>query len=318
MAHLLVIESSVIRADLAGLGWGTTRMAGRGWAVFKPRKRNSHSHTPLLSFCRAVGRSVEIAVLRSALSRDEPSILLYSTLLRPASGSVPVCQSVCLHTTYFRLYVHTWTRGRRGYGAVQVRSEPTASLRAWLAACMPRNLLTPPPPPHFFSFAFAVQVLPVRLVHPIARPFDRDATLDWACPMYSQSRVRWDHRFQCYTHAHEASRRSSYKYPTIDKRRPAKGNRKGAWDQDPPGRFCFLCARVIANFSMLFRLPQCCGIWGPAVPGRESFQAYSVVRSTYSLQATVPNPTICTKSRIGTSNGGIRAPTRCVCNEIHS
>ncbi|KAI3540559.1 hypothetical protein CSPX01_08221, partial [Colletotrichum filicis] len=77
--------------------------------------------------------------------------------LRPKSAiqSAYIRLPVCNQSAPIRQYVDA---GETRMWSVQVRSEPTASSRAWLAACVPRNLF-PPPPQYFFSFAFAVQVL---------------------------------------------------------------------------------------------------------------------------------------------------------------
>ncbi|KAK1510412.1 uncharacterized protein CCOS01_15243, partial [Colletotrichum costaricense] len=77
--------------------------------------------------------------------------------LRPKSAiqSAYIRLPVCNQSAPIRQYVDA---GETRMWSVQVRSEPTASSRAWLAACVPRNLFPSPPPQYFFSFAFAVQV----------------------------------------------------------------------------------------------------------------------------------------------------------------
>ncbi|KAK1493981.1 hypothetical protein CTAM01_09172, partial [Colletotrichum tamarilloi] len=96
--------------------------------------------------------------------------------LRPKSAiqSAYIRLPVCNQSAPIRQYVDA---GETRMWSVQVRSEPTASSRAWLAACVPRNLFPPPPPPQTSSLSLSpFKFQPVRLVHPIARPFDRDTT----------------------------------------------------------------------------------------------------------------------------------------------
>ncbi|UQC78654.1 uncharacterized protein CLUP02_04131 [Colletotrichum lupini] len=141
--------------------------------------------------------------------------------LRPKSAiqSAYIRLPVCNQSAPIRQYVDA---GETRMWSVQVRSEPTASSRAWLAACVPRTLF-PPPPQYFFSFAFAVQVL--------------------------TREIGSSNREAGYTRVHEARAKLRKELSQVTQQAEGGGSRQLA------RKLPFCVARVIVDLSTIFRLP---------------------------------------------------------------